>query len=42
VISLKKDIKIKNGKTWGKKTVSRIIDRNASAPAMMAYTNTNK
>ena len=32
MISLKKDIKIKNGKTWGKKTVSRIIDR-ASALA---------
>jgi hypothetical protein len=28
-----KKIKTKNGKTWGKKTVSRIIDRNASAPA---------
>ena len=32
MISLKKNLKIKNGKTWGKKTVSRIIDR-ASALA---------
>ena len=36
MISLKKDIKIKNGKTWGKKTVSRIIER-ASATNLLLH-----
>ena len=36
MISLKKVIKIKNGKTWGKKTVSRIIDRASALAAIDA------